>query len=153
MPVRLSDTDWNSVQTTFAPPQGRYVAEVIDAAKWSKRTRGANKVVIYTLSIPSALQENIRGDEVDSGKRVTARIEYPDTDKGRAGGESAIKRVAQARGIEPMRLDPTTVTNEDDPYDGGLVEGLDGLRFELTIDHKDNRFTDASGEEQSRVDY
>lgn len=149
MPVQLDRVDWASVKTAIAPPIGRYIAEVADTIKWTRFTRrsGTN---VYTLHIPSLLLETVNGKE-SSGRRVTARIEYPDTEKGTRMGETLIKRVAGALKVDPIDLEPTTVTDDDDPYNGGLVEGMEGHRFQLTIDEVDDSYDGAQGHVERTV--
>lgn len=143
MPVRLDEVDWTKVSTAIKPPLGRYIATVADTMRWTRFTRrsGTN---IYTLHVPAELVETVNGKEA-TGRRVTARIEYPDTERGRRMGESLTKRVANALGIDPSDLIPTTVTDEDDPYNGGLIEGHEGSRFQLTIDEVDDSYEGAAG--------
>lgn len=143
MPVRLDEVDWSKVSTAIKPPLGRYIVTVADTMRWTKFTRrsGTN---IYTLHVPSEIVETVNGKEA-TGRRVTARIEYPDTERGRRMGESLTKRVANALGIDPSDLMPTTVTDEDDPYNGGLIEGFEGNRYQLTIDEVDDSYEGASG--------
>lgn len=151
-PVRLDQVDWAKVTTAIRPPMGRFVAEVADTLRWTRFTRrsGTN---VYTLHVPSELVENVRESESvkNVGRRVTARIEYPDTEKGRRMGESLTKRVAMALGIDPSDLIPTTVTDEEDPYNGGLIEGHEGRRFQLTIDEVDDSYNNQAGEHIERT--
>lgn len=143
MPVRLDEVDWAKVSTAIAPPKGRFIAEVADTMRWTRFTRrsGTN---IYTLHVPSEIVETVNGKEA-TGRRVTARIEYPDTERGRRMGESLTKRVANALGLDPTDLIPTTVTDEDDIYNGGLIEGHEGVRYQLTIDEVDDSYEGAAG--------
>lgn len=151
MPVRLDTVNWDEVNVAIAPPHGKFVAEVADVARWSRRTVGRNNLTRYTFSLPTSIVDTINGDEVKEGRRVTARIEYPDTEKGRAMGETLIKRVAMALGVTPASLQPTTVTDDDDPYNGGLVEGLEGIRYQLTIGESDASYDNSlTGERVNR---
>ena len=143
MPVRLDEVDWAKVSTAIAPPKGRFIAVVADTLRWTRFTRrsGTN---IYTLHVPSEITETVSGKE-SNGRRVTARVEYPDTERGRRMGESLVKRVARALNIDPSDLIPTTVTDDDDPYNGGLIEGFEGHRYQLTIDEVDDSYEGAAG--------
>lgn len=152
-PVRLDETNWDAVSVSIAPPKGKFVAEVADTARWSRRTVGQNNLIRYTLSIPSSIVGTLQGDDVKEGRRVTARIEYPDTEKGRAMGETLIKRVAMALGVTPDVLFPTTVTDDEDPYNGGLIEGLEGIRYQLTIGESDASYDSRlTGERVNRTE-
>ena len=149
MPVRLDQVDWATVSTAIAPPKGRFVAQVADTIRWTRFIRRSGTKV-YTLSVPSEIIETINGKSSE-GRRLSARIEYPDTEKGRAMGETLIKRVSRALGVDPSELEPTTVTDDDDAYNGGLVEGMEGKRYQLTISEVDDSYDNAAGEHIDRM--